>query len=84
MSFISLIIFPLLLFCHSKLDIDYLYMAYADIMAKVRPLCLMVNIYHKLVIYFIYLKYCYFTVTCNSSPFPLSPFLFDLRNCNCF
>uniref|UniRef100_A0A8C1M1U5 Ryanodine receptor 1a (skeletal) n=1 Tax=Cyprinus carpio TaxID=7962 RepID=A0A8C1M1U5_CYPCA len=25
----------------SKLDIDYLYMAYADIMAKVRPLCLM-------------------------------------------
>lgn len=38
--FISL---SLLLLCHSKLDIDYLYMAYADIMAKVRPFCLMVN-----------------------------------------
>uniref|UniRef100_A0A672NYN4 Ryanodine receptor 1 n=1 Tax=Sinocyclocheilus grahami TaxID=75366 RepID=A0A672NYN4_SINGR len=31
----------------SKLDIDYLYMAYADIMAKVRPLCLMVNNHHQ-------------------------------------
>uniref|UniRef100_A0A8C1G5L1 Ryanodine receptor 1a (skeletal) n=1 Tax=Cyprinus carpio TaxID=7962 RepID=A0A8C1G5L1_CYPCA len=31
----------------SKLDIDYLYMAYADIMAKVRPLCLMINSHHQ-------------------------------------
>lgn len=35
--------FIYLMLCCSKLDIDYLYMSYADIMAKVRPLCLIVT-----------------------------------------